>query len=661
MRRNALIFILVLFPLYFFAKNTATKTISMEDLHDKIAGAWIGQMIGNIYGLPFENKFIENPGPEDKWPYGYTKNLDKLAKTGGAFSDDDTDFEYIYLLQMEKYGCEPSYAQLRAAWMYHVRDRVWLANRAALGLMHHGFTPPFTGAKSNNPHWYQIDPQLINEIWSYTAPGMVTYAAEKSDWAARITSDEWGVEPTIHYGAMYANAYFENNIQKLVLSALKQLPADSRYAQTVREVLALYEKYPNDWKKSRQEIARKYYVDENPMTKTIWNANLNGACGILSLLYGKGDFQLTMDLGCSMGFDADNQTATIGGLLGVISGAKALPKDLYCPVKGWTEPFNDRYINVTRYDMPDASISDMINRTVKQAIDVVSKNGGKVINKKGKEFLVINVDAKFNAPLEFYVGPNPSMEAGKQIEYIFYTKANRNYNWKLKSGTLPQGIIFDKGKISGMPTTAGKYKIILTLDNGKNVLEKTFELLVRTANIAPKADTVYTNVRKLNASVLDSCWYTFGKPMYANSVNVINDGIINGEGSVFYSLAAKAKLPKIDYFGYGWKNEKEINMIALHTGCMEEFGGWWSSFNIQYQDEKGKWVPVSKYTSTPALPATDIVFFQPHFVEYVFEFEPVKTKAIRIIGDTKVQDHWNKYTRNVSSFTSITELSIYEK
>jgi hypothetical protein len=148
-------------------------------------------MIGNIYGLPHEGKYIKAPGPET-WPYGYTKNLDKLKKYNGAFSDDDTDVEYMYLLQMEKYGPEPSYSELREAWMYHIRDRVWLANRAALGLMHFGYTPPFTGNKELNPHWYQIDPQLINEVWAVMAPGMVSYAASKSDWAARITSDDWG-------------------------------------------------------------------------------------------------------------------------------------------------------------------------------------------------------------------------------------------------------------------------------------------------------------------------------------------------------------------------------------------------------------------------------------------------------------------------------------
>jgi len=635
-----------------------TKTIKVSELKDKIEGAWIGQMIGNIYGLPHENKYIAEPGAE-KWPYGYTKNIEKLQKYNGAFSDDDTDVEYMYLLQMQKFGPEPSYSQLRDAWMYHIRDRVWLANRGALGLMHFGYTPPFTGSKNLNPHWYQIDPQLINEVWAFTAPGMIGYAASKSEWAARITSDEWGVEPTIHYGAMYSAAFFEKDIRKLISVGLEALPKDCRYAATVNEMIELHKKFPESWYAARQEMSQKYYVNEPDMTKTIWNANLNGACAILAMLYGEGDFQRTLDLACAMGFDADNQAATLAGLMGVINGMKGLPVNLYLPIEGWAAPFNNNYVNITRYDLPDAKINDIIDQTLKSTIDLVISKGGKLSGKAGNEVLTIKTDIVFNPPLEFCLGPLPRLEIGKPAEFEFYTSANKIYNWSLVSGTVPDGMVFEKGRLSGTPQKAGYFDLTLQLDNEKDKISRDFRLLVREKNIAPTADTIFANVRQLNESVLDSCWFTFGKSMYAKNVEVINDGILDGPGSVFYSLAAKTKIPKVDYFGYGWDAPQKISMLAFHAGCLEEFGGWLTSLNVQYLDEKGKWQPVTQTLIDPPLPATDIVFYQPHFVEYVISFPTIQTKAIRIIGDTKIEGHWNKYTKNVSGFTSITELSVY--
>ncbi|MEO9475718.1 MAG: ADP-ribosylglycohydrolase family protein [Cyclobacteriaceae bacterium] len=636
----------------------ASKSISVKELRNKIAGAWIGQMIGNIYGLPHENKYVDAPGAEN-WPYGYTKNIDKLKTYDGAFSDDDTDVEYMYLLQMEKYGHEPTYEQMREAWMFHIRDRVWLANRGALGLMHFGFTPPFTGAKDINPHWFQIDPQLINEIWAYTAPGMIKYAAQKSDWAARITSDEWGAEPTVHYGAMYAAAFFETDVRKLIDIGLKELPEDGRYAQTIRDMIALHKKYPNKWQDAWKEMAQKYYIDEPEMTKTIWNANLNGACGILAMLYGEGDFQRTLDLSCAMGFDADNQAATVAGILGVAYGFDALPRELYLPIDGWELPFNDTYINITRHELPDASIQDIIDRTVDATIALVEAKGGKTIGDAGKEKLVIKTNAVFNVPLEFYMGPAPRMEIGKPVDFNFYSSANKNYDWSHIAGKLPPGTTFEKGKLSGKPTKAGTYKITVQLSNGKDKISREFDLLVRSTNLASSAKPL-SNIANVNKAVLDSCWTTLGNSMYADNVEVINDGKINGIGSVFYSLADRARLPKVDYYGYEWDDTQEIDMIGFHTGGMEEFGGWFTSLNVQYKNEQGKWVSAANTSINPELPETDIIFFQPHFVEYVISFDPIKTNAIRIIGDAKIQDHWNKYTKTVSGFTSISELSVYE-
>ena len=67
------IFIFGLFLIPFHSTGSKPQKIKVSELRDKIAAEWIGQMIGNMYGLPHENKYIAEPGPE-KWPYGYSKS-----------------------------------------------------------------------------------------------------------------------------------------------------------------------------------------------------------------------------------------------------------------------------------------------------------------------------------------------------------------------------------------------------------------------------------------------------------------------------------------------------------------------------------------------------------------------------------------------------------
>ncbi len=658
MKRLAILLICLL-PLVACSEGTPkgeTKSISLTELENKIAGAWIGQMVGNIYGLEYENDFVDEHG---EGPFTFAKSMTKMEAVDGAFSDDDTDVEYLYLTMMEKNGVSPTYAQMTEGWMHHIRDRVWLANRATLGLMHYGLTPPFTGDLNYNPHWFQIDPQLINEIWAYTAPGMLGYAAGISDWAARITSDSWATSPTVHYGVMYSMAFFEKDIRTLVETAATYLPEGDRYRTIIKECCDLYDANPDDWRPARKAIADKYWFNEDPVTKTIWNADLNGAMGVLSMLYGKGDIEETLYIGCALGFDADNQTATVCGILGTMYGAEAVPANLSMPFPHWTKPFNNRYINVTRYDLPDETIEGLIKRTVDITIKVVLENGGQLVEKDGEKYLVINTAAEFKAPMEFCEGPMPKIVAGEPVDYAFYCDANKDYTWKMVDGKLPAGLKFKNGRLTGTAATPGQYNITLSLSNGKETIRKEFDIVVRGKNIAPEAAEIVASVKECNFEVLNKCWTTNSSWYYADNVNVINDGKVNGEKSVFYSLAEASLAPRQDYFGYIWDTPRTVNMVSFHFGCLEEFGGWYSDMWVEYLNENGEWVKlISKVT--PKRPETDVVFIQPHFVEYLFQFAPVTTKGIRVKGNDKVEVHWDKYTKNVSSFISVTEVSVYE-
>src|SRR6478735_74910 len=57
-------------------------------LEDKIRGGMLAQVIGNLNGLPHEFKYINKPGNVKQ----FTPSLPT-----GAFTDDDTDIEWVYL------------------------------------------------------------------------------------------------------------------------------------------------------------------------------------------------------------------------------------------------------------------------------------------------------------------------------------------------------------------------------------------------------------------------------------------------------------------------------------------------------------------------------------------------------------------------------------
>jgi hypothetical protein len=634
------------------------RKIPVAEYQDKVYASWLGQIIGNIYGLPHENQYIEEPGPAD-FPYGYRgRSLEYMKDIGGAFSDDDTDIEYMYLLAMEESGPEPTYTELAKRWLHHVRGRVWLANRAAVAFMHYGYTPPVTGLKEINPHWFQIDPQLVNEIWAVTAPGMVRYAAAKSGWAARVTNDSWGIEPTIHYGAMYAAAFFESDIARLIDIGTAALPKDSRFAKTVENMKALYNKYPDDWQQARKELSEKYYHQEPVETRTIWNANLNGAGGILALLYGQGDFQKTLDLACAIGFDADNQAATMCGLLGIILGTDGLPPDLLKPIPGtdWVLPFNDLYKNVSRYDMADASLKDMAARMSAQGEQIILSQGGSKISEDGIEYYQINSEAVFVSALEFPNAPEPYLEVGQEVDFSLYLSGGKPpVQWQILSGSLPDGIQMRRGVLSGTPTTPGVYQAVLQVSQADAKIQREYRFVVRDRNLAPAASRILTNVRESDIERRDAMWLTVAHSLFADDVESIRDGKRLGDGSTFYSINGTTN-ENPHYFGYEWEESQNIGLIGFHTGSVEENGGWFTSLNVEYRDQDGDWQSVEDLVIRPSLLPGEERFNKPHFVEYLLVFKPVETSAIRLIGNAGGVEHWySAFTR----FTSITELSAH--
>jgi ADP-ribosylglycohydrolase len=382
------------------------KTISEQLLRDKIHAYWLGQLVGNYMGFPFENVYREEPIPILIDRYYTVLDLDSLDlimnrddrrshghimadAMGGAWSDDDTDIEFVTLHAVEKYGLDLNYPEITEMWKNHINRFIWAANRQARDLMEQGLLPPETGNKANNPYWYRITSQLVNEIWSVFYPGMIEQATKRAEWGAKIMCDDWAVHATRAYAVMYSAAFFEQDVQKLVNLAAESLPETSPYRRGIYDVLDWYKKHKS-WRDTRKLIHDNYYefVDDFKVPDPYLSSVVNGLSGIMAILYGEGDFLKTVAIAVSAGYDCDNQAATCGGLLGIINGTNGIPENLLLEMSSrntWETPFNNTYINYSRDALPNYNqISDIVNRILKITAQAVTDNGGTISSDTNK-------------------------------------------------------------------------------------------------------------------------------------------------------------------------------------------------------------------------------------------------------------------------------------
>lgn len=611
------------------AGGDAWRELPADEYLDKVYANWLGQCIGNIYGLRHENKYREEPPQEDiplvyeGWP------LEAMQRENGAFSDDDTDIEYMYLFLMEEKGVEPTWEQVARRWERHVNHHIWVANYSARTLMSRGWLPPDTGRRGLNSNWFQIDPQLVNEVWAVTAPGMVRYAAAKSDWAARVTNDDYGTHPTIWYGAMYAEAFFEPDVRRLFEAGLAHTPP-GRFRDALVLVRALHARFP-DWRDTRRILRDLYWTHEPPATKSIVAATVNGALGALALLYGEGDFRRTLFLSCMAGFDCDNQAATLAGLLGVAGGTRALPRDLLLPVEGWTKPFNDRYAMVSRDHLPDATLTGMADRTRRLGEKVILRHGGEIVERDGRRVYRIRADAEFEAPLEVRIHPVDPVRRGEALERRVSVVGGRGDARVVGvRGRLPRWVFAEGDALRGTAKEPGRFalEVVVRTGDGREAVVGS-DLVVLPDNLALRASRVLARVTRPTGG---------GE----KSLEVLRDGR-RYAGS--YDSFDGEEPAEEDWFGYEWEEPVTVSQVVYVAGERHRNGGWWESFSVEARDARGAWRPVEGLRQRPEV----VVPWNWPLRPYTLTFEPISTRALRIVGKPG----------GTAGFASVAELEVY--
>ncbi len=373
-------------------------TLSIADFKDKIKGGWAGQTIGCTYGGPTEFKYRGALIHDDTpiiWYDDYARETFELDP--GLYDDVYMDLTFVEI--MARCGINAPADSFALAFA-NAPYKLWHANQAARYNILNGIMPPASGHWINNPHADDIDFQIEADYAGMMTPGMTNTGIELCDKIGHIMNYGDGYYGGVYISAMYSLAFVSNDISYIVEEALKTIPKQSKYRQTIEDVISLHKKFPNDWKRCWYEIELKY-AQEIGCPEGVFNAfnidaSLNSAYVVIGLLYGEGDFYKTMDISTRCGQDSDCNPASACGILGVMVGYKNIP-DKWKPAMEKVEDLDFPYTTI--------SLNKVYELNFNMALELITSNGG-VVNDS-------SITIKFQTPKEVpweenFVGHFPS-------------------------------------------------------------------------------------------------------------------------------------------------------------------------------------------------------------------------------------------------------------
>jgi hypothetical protein len=248
-----LVFFIV--PIFLSAQSTgeisSERRILVSEYRDKMMAGWIGQMAGVGWGAPTEFRFLGKTIPEDKVPEWKPEMVN-------VFNQDDLYVEMTFLRSLEKYGFDVSIKQAGIDFA-NSGYMLWHANRAGRENLRSGIAPPNSGHPNFNKHADDIDYQIEADFSGLIAPGLPNTVIEIGEKFGRLMNYGDGLYGGQFVGALYAEAFFENDPIKLVKAALKCIPEGSQYSEAIRDVIKWHAEQPNDWEATWELINDKYH------------------------------------------------------------------------------------------------------------------------------------------------------------------------------------------------------------------------------------------------------------------------------------------------------------------------------------------------------------------------------------------------------------------
>ncbi len=333
--------------------------IGRQEFRDKVAACWLGKNIGGTLGAPWECR---------RW----THALDFYSPVpDGSAPNDDLDLQLVWLKMLEENGLDPALPLFAEYWSRYAASYPWNEYGFFMRNYTRGLRPPVAGCFEN----YFVDEMgspIRSEIWACLHPGDPQAAARLAwkDSAVDHAGGEgmWG---EMFWAAAESAAFVESDPMTLIRLGLEMIPLSSHVARSIREAVWCHD---NDlsWGDARERIASRFgHVQP-------CNAVPNHGFTIIGWLYGK-DYGDKLCKAVNCGYDTDCTGATLGSVLGILGGMKAVPKK-------WSDPVGTQIVvhKFTRNFKPPATVDELTDRTVALAEKAAAEKSGVAFGAKTK-------------------------------------------------------------------------------------------------------------------------------------------------------------------------------------------------------------------------------------------------------------------------------------
>ena len=360
------------------------------DYLERVYSGVLGKIIGVYLGRPIEGWKYERILDE----FGeISYYINEKLKIPLIVTDDDISGTFSFIRALPDYGnsFDITPQQIGQTWLnYLIEDRTVLwwgglgnsTEHTAYLRLKKGIQAPFSGSEKYNGKVVseQIGAQIFIDGWAMVSPGDPEKAAELAKKAASVSHDGEAIYGAQVLAAMEAMAFVEPNLDRLLDIAVALIPRDSVIYRLISD-LRLWRTEEADWKKARERIVAYYGYDRYG-----GNCHMVPNHGLihLGLLYGDDNFQKTLMITNTSGWDTDCNSGNVGCLMGIKNGLSGINSG-----PDWRGPLADRLY------IPTADGGSAINDAVITTYEIV--NIGRSLD--GKAPISPKMGAKFHFEL----------------------------------------------------------------------------------------------------------------------------------------------------------------------------------------------------------------------------------------------------------------------